>query len=387
VSQRVSQRAGRHRPARAGWPFTGRIGLVVALAMAVVYVSLPAPKRAATAAPAAVTAAGPVALAKAWPRAHPSTVDGQLADATAYAPQLYLDATTSVGTAPTPDGTAVRVLLRAGGDQPRELRRVPANLNPQFTGFVADATSVVWAESTADAKGAGATRIFRADRHAGSPAVQLTADTGDIVFFNSQYDIVLAAGSAHWVSAARTDDPQTELRSVPLTGGTVVVQRFQGAYGLSTWPWLASAASGQGGPVDLFNPQSGARVRVPAQSTELVGCTPTWCRALVLAANGGPARIDLMRPDGSGRQREAGSTATAAVQDVALLDRFEVLSQGESSGPSAKQQLLLFDLKSRRTVAVADDVGVVQARDGVLFWSTGEGKSVTWHALDLRTLS
>ena len=41
------------------------------------------------------------------------------------------------GTAPGPDGTAVRLLLRVGEGQPKELHRVPTGLNPPFTGFVA----------------------------------------------------------------------------------------------------------------------------------------------------------------------------------------------------------------------------------------------------------
>jgi hypothetical protein len=377
----------RHRQRDTGWrALTGQLGLLVALVMAGVYLSLPPPKRANSAAPVAATA-GPVALAKAWKDAHPSSVRGLLADGMAYAPLLYTDAQTSVGTAPSADGTAVRLLLRVGGGEPKELHRLAATLNPQFTGLTADGNDVVWAESTADAKGQGETRVYRADWRAGTPAVALTGDTGDIVFFNSQYDMVIADGQVHWVSAARTDDPQTELRSIPLAGGKVTVRRIPGAYALSAWPWLVSASSGQAGPVEMFNPQTGAKVRVPAQSTELIGCTPTWCRALVLSATGGPARIDLMRPDGSQRQREAGSTASAAVQDVALLDRFDVLSQGQSSGPSARQQLLLYDAKAGRTVEVATDVGIVQARGGVLFWSTGEGAAITWHALDLRTLA
>ena len=379
----MTTRRGRHL--HLGRPFAGRVGLPLALAMAVVYLCLPAPNRASSSGP--VPAPGPVPLASAWRNAIPSDARGLLPDGTVYTPQLYVDARTSVGTAPSPDRTAVRLLVRVGDGPPKELHRVPAGLNAQFNGFVADGNAVVWAESTADAKGQGGTGIYRADWRAGTPAVALTTDTGDIVFFNSQYDLALADGQVHWVSAARTDDPQTEVRSIPLAGGTVRVQRIRGAYSLSKWPWLVSAASGQGGPVDMLNPRTGAKVRVPAQSTELVGCTPTWCRALVLSATGGPARIDLMRPDGSQRQREAGGTASAAVQDVALLDRFDVLSQGESSGPDARQQLLLYDLKSRRTVIVANDVGLVQARGGVLFWSTGQGNGLVWHALDLRALS
>jgi hypothetical protein len=29
----------------------------------------------------------------------------------------------------------------------------------------------------------------------------------------------------------------------------------------------------------------------------------------------------------------------------------------------------------------------IQARDGMLWWSTGSGEDLRWHAVDLRTLS
>jgi len=229
----MNPQRGRHR--RPGWPFAGQTGLLIALVMAVVYVALPAPRRASQSGPTPA-AAGPVALASAWRSAGPSAAPGLLPDGTAFTPQLYTDARTSVGTAPSPDGSAVRLLLRVGDGAPKELHRVATGLNPQFTGFVATGNEVVWAESTADAQAKGGTTIYRADWRTGSPAVALTSDTGDIVFFNSQYDMVVVDGLVHWVSAARTDDPQTELRSVPLAGGPVQVERIVGAYAQSTWP-------------------------------------------------------------------------------------------------------------------------------------------------------
>ena len=59
---------------------------------------------------------------------------------------------------------------------------------------------------------------------------------------------------------------------------------------------------------------------------------------------------------------------------------FEVLSD------SGSLRLSLYDLKTRRTLSVADGTGMVFVRGGVLAWSTGDHETQTWHALDLRTL-
>ncbi|MFD0741620.1 hypothetical protein ACFQ1L_06660 [Phytohabitans flavus] len=160
-----------------------------------------------------------------------------------------------------------------------------------------------------------------------------------------------------------------------------------GAWALSAWPWLVSAGSGQTGPVQLRNLDTQQVTTVDATATELATCGPAWCRVLVLAGEG-PSRIDLMRPDGGDRRRVAGGAATASVIDVALLDRFEVLSQsgGDGSAPISSQQLLLYDLKEQRVVVVADGVGIVQSRGGLLWWSTGDNETTAWHTIDLRTL-
>jgi hypothetical protein len=298
---------------------------------------------------------------------------------------VYLDAQTSVGTAATPDRTAIRVVLvRAGGAVAGELHRVPATENPQFAGFTADGETLVWAESTASAQARSQTRLWRAAWRTAAPATLLTADTGDIVLFSSQHDLVLADGRVHWAAAARTAEPVTETRSVPLAGGAVAVRTVPGAFAHTGWPWLVSAGSGQAGPVELVNLASGERRKVAASGTELVTCSPEWCRVLVLSATGGAARIDLMRPDGSQRRRVAGSSASAAVIDIGVAGRFEVLSVG--NGATATQQLLLYDARDDRLVLVAGTVGTVQSRGGLLWWSTGDDEALVWHALDLRNL-
>jgi hypothetical protein len=360
------------------------ISLVVALLATGAFLAGSPPKRVA---PAPAAAPALPTLAEAWPAARPSDTPGLLADGTAYTPQLYLEPKTSIGSAPTPDKKSVRVLLRAGDAPPRELHRVAADVNPQFAGFVASGDDVVWAESTADSAGHAETRVWKVNWRAGTPATSLTADTGDAVFFNSQFDLVVAGGRVYWAAAARSEQVVTEVRSVPLAGGKVTVRNVPGAYSLSAWPWLVSAGSGQAGPVDLVNLDSGQKVRVPAAQTELVTCSPAWCRVLVLSGSGGPARVDLMRSDGSQRRKVASGQASSSTADVALLDRFEVLSQnGSGTSATSSQQLMLYDAASNKTVAVANGVGVVFARGGLISWSTGDNEALTWHALDLRTL-
>jgi hypothetical protein len=377
------QHSGRHRRGSTGSIIRfAALALAVAAALVLVVLSLKQSKKAAPAAPP-----GPATLAKAWPKAAVVDAPGQLADGAAYSPWFYLDAQTSVGTATAPDGSADRLLLRTGTGEPRELHRVPRDHNPQWAGFAASGDDLVWAESTAGADGKGETRLWRVNWRGSDPAVSLTADTGDIVFFNSQYDLVIADGAVHWAAAAHTESPVTEVRSIPLAGGAVSVRQVPGAYALSAWPWLVSVGSGQAGPVDLFNLNSEKQVKVPAGATELVTCSPVWCRVLVISGTGGPARVDLMLADGSDRRRVASGDSSPAVMDVALIDRFEVLSIDSASGsPTSSQQVLLYDAKAQRVVEVATGVGTILARAGLLWWSTGDNEALVWHVLDLRTL-
>lgn len=364
----------------ADWKASGLIALAVALfaSAALLWFDPPAPRG----------SEGPLTIARAWPGAKVVDSPGRLADGAAYTPLHHLDATTSVGTALVPGGSAVRLVLRSGDGEPRELRRLPGSANPQFGGFAAAGDDLVWAESTTAAGGQGETRLWRANWRSDSAPATLTAEVGDAVFFNSQYDLVLADGRVHWVAAGRTNTPTTEVRSVPLSGGPVTVQPFDGAYALAGWPWLTSAGGGQTGPIVLRNLADGRTMTVPAEPTELVACSPAWCRVLVIAGGTGPARIDLMRPDGTQRQKMASGLVSATVTDVAVLDRFEVLTlAGREGSATSSRQLLLYDADGKGTVVVSGGAGMVLCRGGVLWWSTGDNEALAWHALDLRTLT
>ncbi len=381
-----TQRSGRHRHSSSRSTIRiAALAVALAAALVLVVVTLKQPKRGGPAPSASAT--GPVTLAKAWPGAAVAEAPGQLADGTPFSPWVYLDLRTAVGTAPTSDGLAERLLLRSGAVEPRELHRVPKDRNPQWAGFAVSGDDLVWAESTVSADGKGETRLWRTSWRTEGPAVDLTADTGDIVFFNSQYDLVIADGAVHWAAAARTETPTTELRSVPLAGGAVTVKQVPGAYALSAWPWLVSVGNGQAGPVDLRNVSTGAQVKVSASATEMLRCSPVWCRVQVMSGTGAMARVDLMRLDGSDRRRVSGGDADPAIMDVALGDRFEVFSMDSSAGsPTSSQQVLLYDATAKRMVVVGTEAGTILARGIVIWWSTGENEVLVWHALDLTTL-
>jgi hypothetical protein len=136
----------------------------------------------------------------------------------------------------------------------------------------------------------------------------------------------------------------------------------------------------------LRDTASNAEVRVAAGAAELTTCVPSWCRVMVMDGDG-LARIDVMRPDGTGRKRAAGGDARAAVVDVAVLGRFEVLAEaGPDADLTGTEALLLYDISDGTTVDLHPAVTGAFTRGGVLWWSTGDQDSLVWHTLDLRTV-
>jgi hypothetical protein len=376
----VSDHTGRRRR-RSKLPIGRLLVLVVALAAVVRLLTLPDPGRA----PAAAPEGPPLSVAPTWAGPRPVDTPGRLDDGAEYLPRLYLSPETSVGIAATSDGEFVRVVIREAGGRTTELRRIDVNQYPEFDGFSVSGDTVVWAESLSRTDEPVATTLWRTDwRSADRPAV-VTDDTGSANFYGGQYDIVVRSGRAYWVALAPGDKIVTEVRSVRLTGGQVTVSELDGEFVLSTWPWAVSPGPGRGTPVQLVNLSDDKRIRVPTQVGEVAACAPTWCRMSVLDGDV-VVRMDLQRVDGSDRRRIAGSEATPTIADVAVLDRFVPLATDRGDGQPGVG-LSLYDIASGRTDLVAVDAANIQARNGLLWWSTGTGAALQWHAVDLRTLT
>ncbi|WP_306215079.1 hypothetical protein [Actinoplanes sp. RD1] len=285
-----------------------------------------------------------------------------------FHPVAFLDARTAVGTAPSPDGSAVRLVL---GEL--ELRRLPAAGNPEFGTVTAFDGGFAWTESV----DGGKVGLWTA-RTDGTGVRRLVADMGSTIFNDSQYDLVIAQSKVWWVTASTTD--VTEVRSVPLAGGAVAVRPERGAWSLSAWPWLTDGAGA------LRSLSTAAAAGMPTTNTEQPVCSPVWCRVLVMSS-GGLARIDAVRVDGTGRRRIAGSSSRAAINDVAVLDRFELVSTPSSTSDlTGTEALDVYDLAADRLVPISSAVQGVFCRNGVLWWATGDPEALTWNTLDLRTV-
>jgi len=358
----------------------GPLWLVAALVAAAVLLWLPAP--------APPGPPGPLTLADAWPGVSPGALPASVPDGPAYHPVYLLDPRTSVGTAPSPDGARLRLLLRTADATPRQLRSLPLDRDPQFGGVTAQGDDLVWAESQTAGAGEATTSIWSLRwREPGAVPRRLVADAGQVAFFNSEYDLQVAQGRVHWVAVAPVQESVTELRSVALGGGAVAVRAEPGAWARAAWPWLVSAVTEVTGEVQLWDPVARKRRAVPASADDLVTCGAAWCRVQVVGGDG-PSGLDLMRPDGTQRRRIAGVAETAALVDVAVLDRFEPLVRDGAGGdPTSSQDLLLYDAQRDRAVHLAAGVGTVASRAGYLWWSTGGPDDIRWHVLDLRALT
>lgn len=338
-------------------------GLIIALAAATALIVLPGRKDPAPATPAVA-------------QAQRAQLPGNLTDGPIFSPGLFLDARTAIGTAPTPDGAALRLVLRAPDGAVTEIRRRPLTQNPTFDSFTTDGTTIAWTESAATR-----TEVWAAAAD-GTTARRLTADTGNVIGYGSAYDLVIAEGAAHWAAAAGDN---TEIRSAPLAGGPVTTTKQDGVWSLTTWPWLVNGAGDQTGATRLRNPVTNRDIDVRTSGAELATCGPALCRVLVVAA-GGLARIDVMRPDGGERRRIAGPEATAALVDAAVLDRFEVLGRERpDSAATGTEGLVVHDLADGVTTELAAAAESAHARNGVVWWSTGGLDDTVWHTIDLRT--
>lgn len=375
---------GRRRR-RSKLPVGRLLVLLIAVGGVVRLITLPDPDRPAgpSGAPLAVvpdatdppTWAGPAAV----------TIPGTLPDGTDYLPRLYLNPETSVGIAPSPDGDSLRIVIRGANGRVTELRRLGSADQPEFDGFSVTGDTLVWAESVSRSDEPVTTTIWRANWRTGSRPAVVTGNTGAANFFGGQYDILPRPARVYWAALAPGNRPVTEIRSVPVGGGQVTIQRLDGEFALSAWPWAVSASPGQGTPVRLVNLTTNQRIEVPTQPGETAACDPRWCRMSVVNQDT-LVRMDMVRVDRSDRRRISGSEATPTIPDVTVLDRFVPLATDRGNG-QAGVGLSLYDVTTGRTELVALDAANVGARNGILWWSTGSGADLRWNAVDLRALT
>ncbi|MEV6525070.1 hypothetical protein AB0M43_24240 [Longispora sp. NPDC051575] len=335
-------------------------------------------------APVAPTApAGPapaVELAVAWPGVATGTTTGTLVDGRTYEPALYLDPDTSLGWLSTwlnPAKRTTTYVLRTG-DEVRELVPWTADKLRTVDAVAATATRVYWFQGTRDAVTGDKTQALHVADRAGGPPRQVTDDVGTPLLFGSAYDLQVVDGRLRW--AADLPDG-TEVRSVAEDGGEVTRTPVQGDLVLRAWPWATSPWTPQGTPVELVDLVGGARRTVPAQTGEQVSCGAEWCRFTTTGT------LELRRPDGGDKRRIGGGDAQTLGFALGSTGRFELYSTpGAANATSVTSTIWLYDPVARRSVRIVDVASGVNARDGFLFWSTGDHETLMWHTLELAKL-
>ncbi|MEV6347531.1 hypothetical protein [Actinoplanes sp. NPDC051851] len=328
--------------------------------------------------PAQSESTQPTPLAVAWPEAERGSLPAKLTDGSEYTPGLFLDAKTSAGTART-DGTLRLVIRRSGGDV-RVLRTVPEAGHAPFAALTSSGDTLVWVESVK-----GKAQLWTASLTDEAPARMVTADVGDVRFYDSTDDLVIDGGSVHWVAAG--SGQSTEFRSIKLTGGKVSSTTAKGDWRMTTWPWAVDGQIAASGTTSLRNLTTGQDIAVPTGKRTVTACSSAWCQ-LVSINQDGYAKMELSQPDGSARRKVAEGDVTTGITDVAVLDRFEIIAQvGTQAELSGNAELLIYDLSDRKTVLVSQDAGNITYRGGVLWWSTGDQSSYIRNSLDLRTVN
>ncbi|GAA4260519.1 hypothetical protein [Dactylosporangium darangshiense] len=357
-----------------------RLAAAAATAAVAVLLALPTPG-----APPAVRAPAADTLASAWPGARTVDVPATLPDGTTFTPAAVLDPHTVVIQIAdaNPDTATLALLDPADPANPKRLETIPIAGGGSVDAVAVDAGQVYWMSSVADDQGSSRGTLHRADA-AGRAAV-LTTDTGHATFTGGMHDLQVANGRIWWTATRGTTVPTTDVRSVALTGGTVDVRPLEGTYHLAGWPWATDDGIG-GQPVAQLDLVTGQRRTFTEPPGQDVYCGATWCRTVISTQQG--SVVTLRRTDGTGQTPRINADGEVPLfVDVAALDRFEFLSAPISTqAATTSERLSVYDLAAGRRVGIA--VATAEGLAGTwLWWATGDNETMTWHLLDLATLT
>jgi hypothetical protein len=307
------------------------------------------------------------------------------ADGSTYLPQTLPDPSTSIGLATSADAQRSSLVVAGGSAPPRVLDSALVNDGASFDAVTVTADAIYWMRTVNDADGQAQVSLWTA-RRSGGPSRRVSTDVGAPLFAGSAYDMQIVGDRLYWLAGTATT-ANTELRSIPLAGGRVTVRTLPGAWTMAAWPWLVTAPSATGTPVELVNLDTGARVPVHAPTNKMVTCSTTWCRLIADNASQ-TSETDLIHPDGTYLQRIGDQNAIAFASDVALRQRFEPLMTALTNANSTTvSRLDLYDIAHHRTVLIEPAATNAAAKGDYLWWSTGDNETLAWHALDLRTLN
>ncbi|MDG4820493.1 hypothetical protein O7635_01330 [Asanoa sp. WMMD1127] len=311
-----------------------------------------------------------------------------LGDGSVYTPGFFVDAQTSIGSAVTADGAFVRLLVVPDAGAVRELRRMRAESAPQLFGFTSGSGWVAWAESAEDASGERTTSMWVIGTGLTGAPRRIVADAGDVRQTDSAYDLAIVDGRLHWTAVVPGDEMSTELRSVVLDGGDPRTRTVPRLWSPVAWPWLIDSTDAVGGGrIVLMDRIDRATKEFTVGPADFPSCGATWCRS-ILIDDGASAGVDLVRVDGTERRRIAGPDVGFPVTDVAVLDRFELLTGLDPASRAAQgRPLQVYDIARAATVTIASDAINVRYAGGFLWWSSGFEDRVSWTVIELRALS
>ncbi len=349
--------------------------LLAGVAAVVALLTLPAPTRGPAAPP------GPPTLASVWPGVKPFPIAATFPDGSAFYPLVVVDPQTVLGLAQSSDGLRSDLVVAGPTGAPRLLEQVVIDSGKRVGPYAATADAFYWMSADVDDLGDPHFSLWTAPRRGGAPR-RVSADVGEPIENNSQYDMQIVGDRLYWISG--DDAGAYQLRWIALSGGPVGSRPLPGQWQMLAWPWLATAPGVTATP-GLWNLDTGEHRQVSVSPGRIVFCSLSWCRTIGSNVDNAGS-TELARPDGSDRQVLGGQDTIAVANDVAALDRFEPLMIPLASGYLTNYRVLLYDIAHRRTVHIEDNASDAYAMGDFLWWSTGDNETTAWYGLDLRAL-